>query len=301
MLVAPANGADFDDSEVEWRFTSGMDKTSFTEEFKKNFSEGFRIVDIETYRVGRQSAVSTVWSKMQGGDDWKIEISLPIEDFLKANEKHAQDGYSLVEFEADRSGGANLHFSGVWLKREGGLETEFYFGMESLDFSNRYGEMADRGFRLIDFEAYESNGKYRHSALWMKNDGREVRFYRAIEKNRFGEVAAKMAEAGFRLHDVEGYEYEGDFVFAGEWVKLSEGQESQYAFDLLADEFYNKNATYSNDGYRLTEFEVYEDHGTVYYAGSWVKGSKSGAPKVEEKKSKKEKKMSLEAFRSGSD
>lgn len=295
------SASDYNDVPVEWEFKSGLDRAAFADAFKKLTKDGFRIVDIETYRSGRSTTVSTIWTKMLETDGWRIETSLPVADFLKAHNGHLENGYSLVEFEIDRFG-ATLHFSGVWLKKEKGLDSEFYFGMESLDFSNRYGEMADRGYRLVDFEAYESNGKFRHAGVWIKNEGYEVRFYRAIEKNKFSEVAALMEEGGFRLLDIEGYNYEGKFVFAGEWVKNADWQESKYAFDLLPDEFYNKNAAYVNDGYRMTEFETYEDHGIVYYAGSWLKGDPKGIKtKAPEQEAKKKKSLSLEAFRSGED
>ncbi|MDQ8205339.1 hypothetical protein [Pelagicoccus sp. SDUM812003] len=297
LAIPAAFASDYSEADLDWSFKSGLDRESFTKAFTQLTKDGFRIADIESYRLGRSNTVSTIWTKIGPKDEWRIVMSKPITEFLDAHKKHQDEGFSLVEFEADRTG-ATLHFSGVWLKTEEGLDTEFYFGMESLEFSNRYGEMADRGYRLVDFEAYESNGKYRHSAVWMKNDEQlEVRFYRAIPKNTFGEVAASMREAGFRLIDVEGYQYEGDFVFAGEWVRMAETQSTQFAFDLLADEFYNKNALYSNDGYRLTEFEVYEDHDVVYYAGSWMKGGRDGAPVVEKPKEKK-KASSLEKFRS---
>lgn len=293
------SASDYNDTPVEWEFKSGLDRAGFAEAFKKLTKENFRIVDIETYRSGRSTTVSTIWTEMPEGDGWQIETSMPIADFLKAHKGHLENGYTLVEFEVDRFG-ATLHFSGIWLKSQEPLDAEFYFGMESLDFSNRYGEMADRGYRLVDFEAYESNGKYRHAGVWIKNESYEVRFYRAIEKNRFSEVAALMESAGFRLLDIEGYRYEGKFVFAGEWVKNTDWQESHYAFDLLPDEFYNKNAAYVNDGYRMTEFETYEDNGVVYYAGSWLKGDpKIKKAKTPEQEAKKKKSLSLEAFRSG--
>ncbi len=291
--------SDFKDTEVEWEFKSGLDKAAFAKAFNAKIKEGFRIVDIETYRSGRSTTVSTIWTKLAESEVWQVEMSLPIAEFLDKHEEHVKNGYSLVEFEVDRFG-ATLHFSGVWLRGQEGLETEFYFGMESLSFSNRYGEMADRGFRLIDFEAYEANGKFRHAGIWKKNLGHEVRFYRGIAKNKIGEIAAGLDEAGYRLLDIEGYQFEGDFVFAAEWVKRAEWQKSEYAFDLLPDEFYNKNSTYVNDGYRLTEFETYEDNGVVYYCGSWLKGNPADyAAEAAQDASKKKKKSSLEQFRTG--
>ncbi|MDQ8199268.1 hypothetical protein QEH56_13950 [Pelagicoccus enzymogenes] len=297
--AAVANASDFKETETEWEFKSGLDKAAFASAFNSKIKEGFRIADIETYRSGRSTTVSTIWTKLSADEVWQVEMSLPVAEFLEKHEGHVENGYSLVEFEIDRFG-ATLHFSGIWMKGQEGLETEFYFGMESLAFSNRYGEMADRGFRLVDFEAYEANGKFRHAGVWMKNDGHEVRFYRGIQKNRFSEVARTLDEAGFRLLDIEGYNFEGDFVFGAEWVKRKEWQESQFAFDLLPDEFYNKNSTYVNDGYRLTEFETYEDNGVVYYCGSWLKGNPANyVPEETKSAAGKKKKSSLEQFRSG--
>lgn len=296
--TAIGQASDFKENETEWEFKSGLDKAAFAKAFNAKIKEGFRIADIETYRSGRSTTVSTIWTKLANDEAWQVEMSQPVAEFIDKHEAHLKNGYSLVEFEIDRFG-ATLHFSGVWMKGLEGLETEFYFGMESLSFSNRYGEMADRGFRLVDFEAYEANGKFRHAGVWMKNDEHEVRFYRGIDKNRFGEVAASLDQAGYRLLDIEGYSFEGEFVFGAVWVKRKEWQESQYAFDLLPDEFYNKNSSYLSDGYRLTEFETYEDNGVVYYCGSWIKGNPVDyVPEEAESDSKKKKKMSLEQFRS---
>ncbi|MBK1877109.1 hypothetical protein [Pelagicoccus mobilis] len=292
--------SDYSDYEVESQFKSGLDRGKFAEAFKSLNSEGYRIVDIETYRSGRSVAVSTIWNRMSSGEGWQITMSQPISEFVKVHEKHTGNGYSLVEFEVDRNG-ATLHFSGIWAKAAEGKESEFYFGLESLDFSNRYGEMADRGYRLVDFEAYESNGKYRHAGIWIKKEeDQEVRFYRGIEKKRINEIATGLDEAGFRLQDIEGYVFEGKFVFGGQWVKRKEWQESKYSYDLLPDEFYNTHSSYASDGYRLTEFETYTDNGVVYYAGSWLKGSPEGyVPQEVESPNKKKKKLSLEEFRSG--
>ena len=43
--------------------------------------------------------------------------------------------------------------------------------------------MADWDFRLIDFEAYEADGKMLNAAIWKPEvDNEEVRFYRGLSK-----------------------------------------------------------------------------------------------------------------------
>ncbi len=300
LAPSSALAVDFAEGAVVSELKAGLDKVAFSETFKTMSEAGFRIADIESYRSGRSTSITTIWTKLGEGERWAIELSLPFGDFIKAHQANVAKGFSLVEFEVDRIGGATLHFSGIWSLMPKGLETEFYYGLEDLDFSNRYGEMADRGYRLIDFEAYEANGKYRHSGLWIKKDeGMEVRFYRGIPRASFGDYVTSMKQAGFRVLDVEGYNYQGGFVFAAQWVKLNPAQEAEFAYDLLADEFYSKNGALLAQGYRLVEFEVYPERETLYYAGSWLKvKTGAAAPAVEPVGGKSGKPSSLEEFRS---
>ena len=300
--LAPSSvlAVDYAEGAVVSELKAGLDKVAFADTFKSMSEAGFRIGDIESYRSGRSTSITTLWTKLGENERWAIELSLPFGDFIKAHQTNVEKGFSLVEFEVDRVGGATLHFSGVWSLAPNALATEFYYGLETLDFSNRYGEMADRGYRLIDFEAYESNGKFRNAGIWIKKDeGMEVRFYRGIPRASFGEYVTKMKEAGFRVLDVEGYVHEGNFVFAAQWVKRTPAQEADFAYDLLADEFYSKNGALLGQGYRLVEFEVYTERDTLYYAGSWLKVKTGAAAQaVEPADSKSKKPSSLEEFRS---
>lgn len=290
-------GGDFQEDNAEWEFKSGLDKIKFKEAFVELSEGGYRIYDLESYRSGRSPSVTTLWKKLPEGEKWEISMSLSIVDFMKRHEELVAEGYALIEFEAERKGAANLLFSGIWLKAKDALDTQLFLGMEELEFSNRYGEMADRGYRLIDFQAYESNGKYRSAALWTKNtEEREVRFLRGLSTADFQLAAQRLQDAGFRLLEFEGYDYLGDIAFAGSWMKLREGDQSVYEVELLPDEFYNRNLQLVNEGYRLTEFEAYGPESNLRYAGSWLKVGNGTVEKVE---TPKKKTMSLEAFRSG--
>ena len=69
------------------------------------------------------------------------------------------------------------------------------------------------------------------------------------------------------LVDIEGYNVDGQLNFACEWVSLDEKQLSQFAYRIMVDEYYQKNAALANDGYRLTDIEVYEiGRGEICYA-----------------------------------
>ena len=93
-----------------------------------------------------------------------------------------------------------------------------------------------------------------------------------------------MEREGFRLADIEGYPVDGDLKFACEWVILEEKQDARFACHMLADEFYQKNASMMMGGCRLTYIEAYLTQlGELRFAGSWATGEK----RVEAERAKK--------------
>lgn len=282
--VATTSGADYDASSVEWKLDAGLENDRFDKAIEERRKEGMRVVDMEQYSSGRATKQAALWVKAMPSDEWETKRELSVVEFKDEHEKNLKRGFVAVDIEVDRVG-RTLNFGGVWLKSNEGFETEMRFGMNDLMFSNLYGEMADRDFRLIDFEAYEANGKTLYAAIWKpKVNNEEVRFYRGLSKEEFGRVSAVMEKEGFRLADIEGYTVDGDLMFACEWVVLEEKQDARFAYHMLADEFYQKNASMMSEGYRLTDIEAYlTQRGELRYAGSWTTGKK----RVEVEPSKK--------------
>lgn len=282
-------GADYDGSSIEWKLDAGLEKDRFEETLENRRKEGMRIVDIEQYRSGRSTKQAALWVKAMPSDEWDSKRGLTVVEYREANEKNLKRGFVPVDIEVDRVG-ASLNFGGVWLKSNEDFTTEMKFGMDDLMFSNLYGEMADRDYRLIDFEAYEANGKTIYAAIWKPKGKEKARFYRGLTKDEFGRVSALMTKDGFRLVDIEGYTMDGRLNFACEWVTMEVTQKSQFAYHMMADEFYQRNAVLTEDGFRLTDIEAYEiGRGEIRYAGSWT----AGEQRVEAVPVKKERKRDI--------
>lgn len=265
-------GADYDGSTVEWKLDAGLDKARFENVVAERRKAGMRVVDFEQYQSGRTTKQAALWVKSMSSDEWDSKNGMTVTEFKKANEENEKRGFVAVDIEVDRTG-ATLHFGGVWLKSNERFETELQFGMSDLMFSNRYGEMADRGFRLIDFEVYEANGKNAYAAIWKPKGEESARFYRGLSKEVFGSVSAALLEQGFRLSDIEGYYVDGRLSFACGWVSLEDSQKTDFAYHMMADEFYQRNASMMMEGYRLTDIEAYDiGRGELRYAGSWTIG-----------------------------
>lgn len=281
LSASHMSASDYTVETKEWYFDSGQSGTEFAASLEARRKAGFKIVDHESYRIGRTPRTSTVWTKVEGKTQWIFEKGMSIATLKKVNEENRKKGFVITEIEAVRNG-MSLEFAASWEKGENQPTTLFYWGMDLLLFSNRYGEMADRGYRIVDFEAYEANGQILAAAIWIPKDGADVRFFRGLSSDKFSELSVKMEELGYRINDFESYVYENELLFAASWEKMTEGQESKYDFNLLADAFYERNAELLADGYRLVDFETYNiSVSELRYAGSWVKVHEVDTSEVE--------------------
>ena len=174
--VATSNGADFDASSVEWKLDAGLEGDRFEKALEERRKEGMRVVDLEQDSSGRTLKQAALWVRAMSRVDWSQSLDFTVVEFKEEREKNLKHGFVAVDIEVDRVG-RTLNFGGVWLKSNESFVTELKFGMNDLMFSNFYGEMADRDFRLIDFEAYEAKGNTLYAAIWKpKVDDEEVWF-----------------------------------------------------------------------------------------------------------------------------
>jgi len=264
------SAADFEPEKRQWAFEAGLEPDRFEKAIAEREDDGMRIVDLESYIAGRLPSQAAIWVKSLRREKSFARTQMTLGEFKEEHAKRVKDGFALTDFEATRDG-ATLNFGGVWTRFEQDIESVVHYGMDDLLFSNRYGEMADRGYRLIDFEAYEANGGILMASIWMKNDDVEPRFYRGLDERQFRNAAATMENNGFRITDLEAYPTDKGLRYAAAWARLKEEEASAYAFQLLADEFYQKNASYQANGYRLIDFDAYDVNGALRYSGSWVK------------------------------
>lgn len=269
LASMPTLAVDFETQPKKWQLNASLERSKFEDSIEEMTGYNMRIVDYEVFRAGRVVTATAVWVARAPGEEWQHSIGTNFSDFRDAHEINERRGYSIVEVEIDRIG-AGLQFAGVWLKGEDVKQTVLYYGMDDLMFSNRYGEMADRGYRLIDFEAYEANGKVTYAAIWMPKGDQEPRFYRGLDSHEFSNIESKLRSGGFRLLDIEVYETPDGLRYAAEWVRATPNQQAIFAFDLQPDDFYQRNAEYTERGYRLIEYESYELRSESRYAGSWV-------------------------------
>ena len=77
----------------------------------------------------------------------------------------------MIDVESYLSGG-NQYYAGIWVENENGRVWSEWRNMTSKEFGEKWLELRDAGYRLIDYEVYPTLGGWRYAGIWRQNSSR---------------------------------------------------------------------------------------------------------------------------------
>lgn len=156
--------------EVDWHVDFDLTSGEYGELFRESRAEGYRLVDVEAYRTPNGVRYAGIWHRSCDDANWRQVRGMDRESYLNRVDSLAGLGFSVVDFESYRTGGGQRYAaiweqvpSRAWRVRTGRRLRQF------LDYHHRYRDM---GFRLIDYESYETPNGVRYAGIWAENDPR---------------------------------------------------------------------------------------------------------------------------------
>ena len=151
-----------------WHSFRNLTSTQFKENFAR-YKKKFIPVDLEAYRIGKQTYYAVIWVKNKNKKSWILKRNLTSEGFSQVWKDYSAKGYRQTEMEA-YSNGKSLRFLGVWTK--GGMKGVAWAARKDLSevaYWNAFRRYRDLGYRLLDFERYKSKTGWRYAAIWQEN------------------------------------------------------------------------------------------------------------------------------------
>jgi len=181
-----------------------------------------------------------------------------------------KNDYLMMDIEVDEINGQQ-RVSAVWQRNSDNRGWAEHRNLNSTQFHDKWTEYKDRGYRLVDQEAYLLNGNRYYAGIWVQNkENLGWASYRNLTSQEFSQKFTEYKDAGYIMVDVEGYATGSGLRYAMIWVKNSENLAWAEYRNMSSAEFGNKfnelKATH-----RVWDVESYRHNGIQYYAGIWVK------------------------------
>ena len=153
----------------KWKSYRNLTNDSYVELFNDSKDE-YIPVDIEAYTVGGSSRYACIWVENKENLQWYSFRGLSDSEF-SVNFATYKDNYRIHDIESYRVGG-NQRYAVIWIKNTNGRQWAEYRDMTREGYLNRLYRFIDRGYRLTDFEEYNTSSGIRYAGVWRQNNDR---------------------------------------------------------------------------------------------------------------------------------
>ncbi len=152
-------------------------RNATSQEFSDNFTTytnlGYIMVDVEAYPVnnGSELRYAAAWVENAENLSWIEHRDMTSAEFSdKFNQYRAQ--YRVWDIESYRFNGTQ-YYAAIWIENKNGNGWAEWRDMTATGYRNRWYRLRDLGYRLVDFEKYDTGSGFKYAGVWRQNNGRE--------------------------------------------------------------------------------------------------------------------------------
>lgn len=257
---------------LEWVSLRDLTSAEFSTNFKKYTKAGYLMIDVDAYRSGSSLRYAMVWRKNKDGRAWAEHRDMTSEQYHAKWQEYKTKGYRPLDIESYRVNGTQK-YAGIWVENKERYGWSSKRNLTASAYGNYFQEQRNKGYRVVDIEAYQTSGGTRYAAIWVQNkENIAWAQFRDMSRSAYQDKVNEYSKKGYILVDFEAYKVGNADKYAGIWEKHT-GFSSQARTNRTKLEFANLWREYRDKGYRLVDFERYSTSGGVKYGGIWIENS----------------------------
>lgn len=153
-----------------WSSHRGLTSAEFGTLFTEKSNAGYRLADIEAYESGSGLRWTAIWYKNTDNRPWAELRNLTREQYQAEVDAKSAQGYTVVDYES-YTAPEGQRYAAIWEKKPG-FAYKVLTNRTELEFANLWRQNLDEGFRLVDFERYDTPSGARYGGIWAENDSR---------------------------------------------------------------------------------------------------------------------------------
>jgi CubicO group peptidase (beta-lactamase class C family) len=155
------------------RWASTRDRTSaqFSEQFAQFRDEGLMPIDVDAYDTANGLRYGSAWVENTEDLRWTLRRDMTEAQWKQYYEQYRDEGMRVLTVESYRVGDQQ-RYAAIWVENRDGRGWYVYRDMDATGFRNRWNRMNDMGFRLDDYEKYDTANGPRYAGVWRQNGDR---------------------------------------------------------------------------------------------------------------------------------
>ena len=157
--------------DIEWQSFDGLTASAYKNLVNQKKSEGYRMIDIEAYQTENGTRYACIWYKNVDNIIWNAFKDLTRNKYEELVELFSTTNFRMVDFESYTVDGSQ-RFAAIWEKNINNYASQIRSNRSELGYANLWRKYRDEGYRLIDFESYETPDGIKYAGVWIENADR---------------------------------------------------------------------------------------------------------------------------------
>lgn len=155
---------------INWSSHRGLTSAEFSTLFQSKSNAGWRVMDIDIYNTSNGLRYNSIWQANPEQTPWAERRDLSRSQYDAELAARSAAGFQLIDFES-YSSPSGQSYAGIWEKKAG-LASQVRTDRTAQEFTNLWYQYIDEGYRLVDFERYQTPDGTRYAGIWRENDDR---------------------------------------------------------------------------------------------------------------------------------
>lgn len=157
--------------ELEWINYYDQTDNEFSTLFDRYSDAGYLMIDVDAYVLpdGRLR-YSAIWVDNVENLAWREWRDLSSDEFAERFDQY-EDRFRMIDVESYQVDG-NQYYAGIWVENVNGRGWAEWRDATSKGFGEKWSELRDAGYRLIEYEVYPTDEGWRYAGIWRQNSDR---------------------------------------------------------------------------------------------------------------------------------
>ncbi len=155
--------------EYTWASYRNLTSSQFAD-YSESLGDTHALIDFEAYTMGDSIRYAGAWVENAGATDWLLLRDRTAAEF-EADCATYQELYRIHDVESYQVSGGQ-RYAAIWIRNTNGRKWQENSDMDDKDYRNRWLRYRDLGYRLTDFEQYETSEGMRYAGVWRQNSDR---------------------------------------------------------------------------------------------------------------------------------
>jgi CubicO group peptidase (beta-lactamase class C family) len=153
---------------LAWASFRNLTDADFSAKFTQYRDAGYMPTDVEAYQIGSEWRYAVIWVQNTSNYTWALHRNMTADQYATRWSQYRDAGMRPVDIDSFQTSGGQRYL-GIWLQNKNGRGWASLRDMSESAFANKVRSNRDEGYRLVDYERYQTSSGTRYAGIWRQN------------------------------------------------------------------------------------------------------------------------------------